>query len=292
MELWIDKKIEIHPCTEQGLVTLEAKLGEAENEDFFDPDEMSEALALSPFKDVKFSKEMGYAFANYEQKRLHIFKQGKVIIRRANDKADALGTLMLAIKSLLPAVICNRSEPVMACYRGESDSCLDDCQPLKKLIRSETSTVRFWEILKKPAAQFDERRDALRKVASAIRREGPKGKSLNGLVRSEKLAASKLMVESECPLEISTSLSFLAIYENLGEVVEFLSRSDGGRDALQIADMAADALDALADGERDRLEAVQGRADGMLSSSTRADAKEALSGLRNIARAAMKPVLK
>jgi ArsR family metal-binding transcriptional regulator len=102
--------IEVNPCTEDGKVTLESILkteaGVELKEPYFDSVKLCEALKkIKNFSKVRCSSEMGYAIVEYEDKRIHVFKEGKIIIRRAKDRDDAVKTLQLMNKILSEAVL-------------------------------------------------------------------------------------------------------------------------------------------------------------------------------------------
>jgi ArsR family metal-binding transcriptional regulator len=97
--------MEVTPCTEDGYVTLEYALrtsdGTERRETYFDPAKMCEILKkIKDFSKVRCSKEIGYAIIEYGDKRIHIWKQGKVIIRHAKDRNDATKTLQMVNKIL------------------------------------------------------------------------------------------------------------------------------------------------------------------------------------------------
>jgi len=102
--------MEVTPCTEEGYVTLEYTLktadGTERKEPYFDPVKMCDLLKkIKNFSNVRCSNELGYAIVEFEEKRIHIWKQGKIIIRHAKDRNDATKTLELVSKALSPATI-------------------------------------------------------------------------------------------------------------------------------------------------------------------------------------------
>lgn len=105
----IDKQVmEVTPCTEDGYVTLEYTLkssdGIERNEPYFDPMRMCDILRkIKNFSSVHCSNEIGYAIIEYGEKRIHIWKQGKIIIRHAKDRNDAAKTLQMLNRILSPA---------------------------------------------------------------------------------------------------------------------------------------------------------------------------------------------
>ncbi len=122
---------QIHPCTEDGFVTIEAKLYLGSpfgrpGEDFFDTKQMCSALRRIWFFDsLRCSEEMGYALAQWEGKRIHVFKGGKIIIRRAKDDEDARKTLVIVGRILWGSIPCSCGRPLVQCASGDCDECSD-----------------------------------------------------------------------------------------------------------------------------------------------------------------------
>ncbi len=122
---------QIHPCTEDGFVTIEAKLYLGSpfgrpGEDFFDTKQMCSALKRLWFLDsLRCSEEMGYALAEWEGKRIHVFKGGKIIIRRAKDDDDAKRTLSIIGRTLWATIPCSCGRPLVHCASGACDECAD-----------------------------------------------------------------------------------------------------------------------------------------------------------------------
>jgi hypothetical protein len=120
---------QIHPCTEDGLVTIEAKLYLGSpfgrpGEDFFDTKQMCTALRRIWFFDnLRCSEDMGYALAEWEGKRIHVFKGGKIIIRRAKDDEDAKKTLDIVGRILWGSIPCSCGRPLVYCASGGCDEC-------------------------------------------------------------------------------------------------------------------------------------------------------------------------
>jgi hypothetical protein len=120
---------QIHPCTEDGLVTIEAKLYLGSpfgrpGEDFFDTKQMCRALKRLWFLDsLRCSEEMGYALAEWEGKRIHVFKGGKIIIRRAKDDDDAKRTLDIIGRTLWATIPCSCGKPLVYCASGACEEC-------------------------------------------------------------------------------------------------------------------------------------------------------------------------
>lgn len=115
--------VDMQPCTEDGRITLEVFLGTEDKKDILDGVKLCEILpGFSVLEKVKCSKKLGYAMFEYAGKRIHIFKSGKVIIRRADDKEDAIRTLKIVMLAVLPVVKCPN------CTKGAFACSLDDCE--------------------------------------------------------------------------------------------------------------------------------------------------------------------
>ena len=105
--------IEVNPCTEDGKVTLQSTLrtenGAERKEPYFDATRLCESLKkVRDFSKVRCSSEIGYAIIEYEDKRIHVFKEGKIIIRHAKDREDATRTLRM-VSDILSEAIINKS---------------------------------------------------------------------------------------------------------------------------------------------------------------------------------------
>ena len=113
--------IEIQPCTEDGLVTLEAKLGGKDEHEFFDPELLCRYINATPlFSKQRCSAEMGYGVAERSGRNVHAFKTGKVIVRRAEGREMALEHLRLISRSLWPALKVRGGDALVICLASES----------------------------------------------------------------------------------------------------------------------------------------------------------------------------
>ncbi|MEE9151513.1 MAG: (Fe-S)-binding protein [Thermoplasmata archaeon] len=129
----VDKDIiEITPCTEDGKVTLETQLkskvmGNDFYGDFFDQIQLCASLSeVEMFDKMNCSQKMGYALAEIKGKRTHIFKTGKIIMRQADNREDALATFSKISKVLLPARICSGQNMLADCFGGACEYCQRD----------------------------------------------------------------------------------------------------------------------------------------------------------------------
>lgn len=112
--------IEIQPCTEEGLVTLEAKLGGKTEAEFFDAQLLCRYINATPlFTKQRCSAEMGYGVAERNGRNVHAFKTGKVIVRRAEGREMALEHLHLISRSLWPALKVRGGSALVDCLASE-----------------------------------------------------------------------------------------------------------------------------------------------------------------------------
>ncbi len=146
-----DGMTEIHPCTEDGKVTLEVQW-ESENTedqpytyDFFSPHDMCEELSDTAHFDLsKCSPELGYAFCESNGKRLHIFKTGRIIMRRAKNKKDAINTINHVASILWPLRICSCGNILIDCFGGACEECSSrKCPVLSDLYSNEASYLKI-----------------------------------------------------------------------------------------------------------------------------------------------------
>ena len=129
----------IHPCiSEAGRVTAEAKLTSGPEGaidlkfGFFDPIMLCWALESSGlFKDVKCSPSLGVAKVLVDDKTVMVFKDGRMNVRRARDKMDAVETIRLVSRSLWGSIICSCcGNSGVDCASGGCEDCLTRVCPV------------------------------------------------------------------------------------------------------------------------------------------------------------------
>ena len=130
----------IRPCvTEAGKVSAETRLAPSTgasselSPDFLDSSRLCWVLNISKvFSRVKCSEKLGIAKMEIDGKTVVVSKGGRINIRTARDKEDALGTTRLVSKALWPAMICSNCErAVIECVSGLCASCKPkECQLL------------------------------------------------------------------------------------------------------------------------------------------------------------------
>jgi ArsR family metal-binding transcriptional regulator len=239
-----DLVVEIQPCAEYGRVTLEAQLPKPEGSiyDLFDSCQMCTSFSdISSLNGVKCSLELGYGLAELQEKRIHVFRSGKVTMRRAFDREDAYKTLALISRSLWPAVICSCGCSVLECMGCMGEECRDKiCAGIEwGLKRSKYEIKPLYEVLDKCGdKRMDEILEDLDNVVATFRkvdqinREGEYTKtekyreSLHKELRDVTTLGTKMIVEAEmkdaiCGLAMqSLEMSLRSIGEALLSVRE------------------------------------------------------------------------
>lgn len=137
----------IQPCTEEGHLTIEANLCSYSNfGNGFDSDILCLILENSDFDKCNCSSELGYAVLYKEIKRIHIFKNGNITIRKAKDDEDIFSTLNFLSSILLPAVITDCRSSFIECYFYCKCSCKSEFEKDKVKFNEFDDII---EILKK-----------------------------------------------------------------------------------------------------------------------------------------------
>lgn len=129
----IDKKsvTYIRPCiTEAGKVSAEARLMwvpqnvEDLRYGFYDPLRLCSILSTTKFfQDVKCSPRLGIGRVHVDDKTVLIYKDGRVNVRKAEDKEDAMHTIRMVSRSLWGAIICSCGNASVDCASGGCDQC-------------------------------------------------------------------------------------------------------------------------------------------------------------------------
>src|SRR3990170_2112805 len=92
--------------------------------DLFDTEEMCLLLRNSgTFTDVRCSEDTGYSMFSHLSSGVHVFKTGRVIVRRATDEASARKTLNLLQRSLWGSVICSCGNTAISYAGGAVTNC-------------------------------------------------------------------------------------------------------------------------------------------------------------------------
>lgn len=235
--------MEIHPCTEDGLVTLEArfdlsKLTGCTFADFVDSEQMCSTLEFLDFLDsLKCSPEMGYALAEWSGRRIHTFKGGKIIVRKAKNNEDAINVLRIFSRLLWGSIRCDCGQPVVKCLSGSCDLCderICSCQILSPMEKTESSgkmtgASLFSHISGLPTANFflessEKLEEATKYVVANLCQKGQSDLAALGAMLDEasRLAVS-FVVETERGLDSILGFILVGIASNIRSSVRDLS---------------------------------------------------------------------
>ena len=125
--------VKIEPCAEYGRVTLEAQLPKPRGspfEDLYDMIDLGFLLEGATFlKDIRSSLSLGYALAQYGDSKVHIFKTGKIVMRRIENQEIAMQLFRNLSKILWGAVICKCGNSGLDCVAGGCFHCHDEVCP-------------------------------------------------------------------------------------------------------------------------------------------------------------------
>ncbi|MFQ6087082.1 MAG: (Fe-S)-binding protein, partial [Candidatus Bathyarchaeia archaeon] len=128
----------IHPCiTEARKVAAEARLtsGPEGAPDlkygFYDPLQLCAILSITEFfQHVKCSPSLGIGRVNVDDKTVLIYKDGRINVRKARDKEDAVRTIRRVSRSLWGAIICTCGNASVDCASGGCQQCLAQICPV------------------------------------------------------------------------------------------------------------------------------------------------------------------
>ncbi len=126
--------VEVSPCTsERGKIVTEIDISEGyENTPFLD----SKILCLlldsyeSHFAELKCSTKLGLARLMWKAHRIYIYEKGKLKIRYAHSREDAIKFANSILRLVLPSLICDKcSLPIADCILAECVECTFDESP-------------------------------------------------------------------------------------------------------------------------------------------------------------------
>jgi ArsR family metal-binding transcriptional regulator len=128
----------IHPCiTEAGKVAAEARLTSGPEGaiylkyGFYDPLQLCATLNKAElFQDVKCSPSLGVGRVALEDKTVLIYKDGRINVRQARDKEDAIRTIRQVSRSLWGAIICTCGNASVDCASGGCEECVTHVCPV------------------------------------------------------------------------------------------------------------------------------------------------------------------
>jgi hypothetical protein len=121
----------IHPCTtEAGKVAAETRLpsspeGVAELKyGFYDPLQLCATLnTTEPYQNAKCSPSLGLGRVHVGNKTVLVHRDGKINVRQAKDKEDAIHTIRQVSRSLWSAIICTCGNASVDCASGGCEEC-------------------------------------------------------------------------------------------------------------------------------------------------------------------------
>lgn len=244
----------IRPCvTDAGKVSAETRLAPNSgtssdlSPDFLDSSRLCWVLSISQaFSRVKCSEKLGIAKMETDGKTVVVSKGGRINIRTARDKEDALETTRLVSRALWPAMICSKcGRAVIECVSGFCTGCRPkECQLLThgppdptqtSSKRLESKTVR--DILAKlettapidfyeAKQNLDEAFQVMRGAAVALS-SGNASDNVEDAVK-EKLdvgnrVAQRLIVQDGRQVNISGGLILLGVVANLEALNRMIS---------------------------------------------------------------------
>jgi len=122
----------VHPCiTDAGKVAADIKLTASQEGllnlkyGFYDPLQLCAILStIEFFQDVKCSQSLGIGRGNVSGKAVLIYKDGRISVRKARDKEDAVHTIRQVSRSLWGAIICTCGNASVDCASGGCKQCL------------------------------------------------------------------------------------------------------------------------------------------------------------------------
>lgn len=129
----------IHPCiSEAGKVTAEARLTSGPEGavdlkyGFYDPIQLCMTLNMAGFfEDVRCSPNLGIGRVTVDNKTVLIYKDGRINVRRAKDREDAVQTIRLVSRSLWGAIICSCcGNAGVDCASGGCEDCVTRVCPV------------------------------------------------------------------------------------------------------------------------------------------------------------------
>jgi ArsR family metal-binding transcriptional regulator len=121
----------IHPCTtEADKVAAETRLTSSPEGTtdlkygFYDPLQVCSILNVTEFfQDAKCSPSLGIGRAHVDNKTVLIYKNGKINVRQAKDKEDAIRTIRQVSRILWGATICTCGNASVDCASGGCEQC-------------------------------------------------------------------------------------------------------------------------------------------------------------------------
>ncbi|MFQ6129041.1 MAG: hypothetical protein ACE5QW_09090 [Thermoplasmata archaeon] len=170
------------------------------------------------FDRFRCSDEMGYAYGESGGRRIHAFQGGKIIVRRAEDEADAHRILRALARIMWGSVKCDCEHALIYCLSGACDHCLSTlcgCQlepPLES--RKPEGHLKGWEVM--GFATSLEHGEKYRSATHHLRQAGKKlGELIEVFSRvKSRLAKLENEVRAHCSDAGRSATSFLIETDN------------------------------------------------------------------------------
>lgn len=187
--------------------------------EYIDPKQMCYLMRTIEFFDrFRCSDEMGYAYGESGGRRIHAFQGGKIIVRRAEDEADARRILRALARVMWGSVKCDCEHAMVHCLSGACDDCLGDvcgCQlepPMEG--RESEGRLKGWEVL--DFAQSLEHGDTYGSAVHNLRQAGEKLAELTEMLSrgKEGLARLENEVRAHCVEVGRLATSFIIDTDN------------------------------------------------------------------------------
>ncbi|MFX0162317.1 MAG: (Fe-S)-binding protein [Candidatus Hodarchaeota archaeon] len=261
--------VKIEPCAEYGRVTLEGQLPKPRRspfEDLYDMIDLGFLLEGATFlKNIRSSFSLGYALAQYEDSKVHIFKTGKIVMRRIENQEIAMQLFRNLSRILWGSVICKCGNSGIDCVGGGCFHCHDEVCPFliwglekKKSYSTEpgyslinkADKSDFNELFSEGKNRLDEMVKIFESALKTIEKEGEeKGKNrmikaeikesfwekLQSLFNSLRDVSCQLLIEAKEDYGAVLGLILLGIGQNLKRANEGLLslENDVNKDLLK-----------------------------------------------------------
>ena len=159
----------IQPCASiEGRVNCELRFGipgKGAKEIFYDFPTLSRILNVysDNFAETRASYNLGVARVQWQDKKILISKNGRIVIREAVDEEDAKATIGFLSRLLAPSIICDRcGQVILNCATASCGECAKEQASLVNLSRNVLWTEGIHGMRNLTSALI-ERRDSLDK---------------------------------------------------------------------------------------------------------------------------------
>lgn len=183
---------EAKPCTTgQAKTMIEIQLKTDSRYPFFDLSVLEENMqALGRSVPVKTSEPFGMARLEHEGKEIEVYSSGKVTVRKANSREDAIMAFNSLSKTLWASRICpSCANPVADCAAG---ACLECTSELCPVIDEGPKRIEWTETRKPDITLFRNAMQALGQLQEAVL----EGKEIQGTLSECRKANMALLEQS------------------------------------------------------------------------------------------------